>query len=432
MKCVDDRCVMCLVKVGAPVGSHSYSCPKSMKICISCQRRDNDPLKCIYCGCEQQRAAGKDWMALLVAGNDRSKTIARAFEKDVEDMKKLLTFTAPPIVGVSENVVKIVKPTVPGSDGEEENEMKKKINTAIRELKELSDKNKSDQTLVVYFSCHGETETIKSKKEHSHKQKRDNEAETYKFRLGIENDVLELKELESLLNDLNVKKVILFLDCCKPPEVKLENIKTIQINACRPKDNTSVIACGSLFTRNLIETIIRKALKRSKDDSITAFTLFKHGSQKMEYGIKPPAFYSPGLTEYKDVKIGYRFSEPILATFYFYNIRRKIPVNRSMLELERDLFLAFRMDQKNYFLTITRQPTNNHQEQRLLPTVCSKIEDVVMAKVLGEDLMVDFRKIKTPTDFKTVKLNPNMVTIDNMNLKTSRKKLLQRLRQISV
>lgn len=384
----EERCILCLVNKGSLEPSwnmHAANCTEPrFKICFACERNSFfSPIECYACRKELKPIIGKDWWAVLVAGNDEDETVAEGFSNDVEDMRKLVISTAPLIMGVRETNVKVVKPDKPSKTDKEK--LVSKFEAKMKEIKkEMNGLEKhTSKTLLVYFSCHGDR--------NGH------------FKLGLENDTLEKKKMEQLLDCLKAEKVIMFMDRCYPPEIELqEGTKKLQLNACKIDEETSV---ASPFTKHLVEVMTERKAPDSKENIITATTLLERVSQRFEEHniVAKPVFYSPGGLQYKDMKIAYCNAQPLTVTVLLGERPEKIEVDsfRSLEDFKTDILSLFQLDQNKYSVeilrdTIKRTGVAEHEKgdrdkakTGRVQEICSSMQDIIMARVLQETLTVN-------------------------------------------
>jgi hypothetical protein len=160
-----------------------------------------------------------------------------------------------------------------------------------KHIKAFSEDEEID-TLLIYFSCHGESS-----------------AEGNMFHLGkkeyISSDDFQ-KELDKLKE---IDQLIIFLDRCFPPMVKFTDRKFIQINACSDKDAAVLKEEGSLFTKYVIQGLKARSEERecSKDcqhcvdywkpktEYISVFALFDYVNNHLQRKAPKPHWQGKGV-----------------------------------------------------------------------------------------------------------------------------------------
>jgi hypothetical protein len=102
--------------------------------------------------------------------------------------------------------------------------------------------------MLIYISCHGA---------------RSNGSEDFKFQLGSSpDDSITLQQFEEELELLGkIEKLIIVLDRCYPPLVRLEkrDREYIQMNSCKQDQKAQMDNNGSLFTRFFIRGLKAKS-----------------------------------------------------------------------------------------------------------------------------------------------------------------------------
>lgn len=226
-----------------------------------------------------------------------------------------------------QELVKEIYPQTPGKP----EKLLPKLEKADEELKQAN-----IQTLVFYFSGHGKGPDSGNS-----------------FQLGSKEDLLKTDDLQKMLEsltDVNVDKVILFMDRCYPPEICLKEtkeretvinckkikvtIQKVQINACETENAAPI---DSRLTKYLIEGLKPSSNKtksgndKLEDDFITVTDLHQYTENRYKEDKLQiePVFYFPGGIKCKDLKIAYKNSEPVTVEFNF---------GRRIESVEVDLF----------------------------------------------------------------------------------------------
>ncbi|XP_053395720.1 uncharacterized protein LOC123534332 [Mercenaria mercenaria] len=191
-----------------------------------------------------------------MAGNDtKNRKAAKGFVKDITDVHEVITSKFPLVMGVRKEHVAIVRPEKPGN-AEKFKGKNGQLDEAFKMLKEIN----NTQTLLIYFSGHyygGKG-----------------------FQLGSDEEFLSLEELQTKVLSclsgvdyksptfpLSSKRLIVFLDCCSAPGMKVPRfeekscLSLVQLNACRPNQEAYGDAeNGSKFTLFFKQGLTGRAL----------------------------------------------------------------------------------------------------------------------------------------------------------------------------
>ncbi|WAR02847.1 Y1105-like protein [Mya arenaria] len=302
------KCEICLVnpfeESGCRYLKHSKSCRENIKVCIACMRNSYfNPIKCHSCDKERiDPFIGVGWGAVFVAGYDSNPEIAEVFKKDVEEMRSCMTSVSLPVMCISEENTAVIEPNS-GGNATPENECLER--TAIENaLKRIVDND--IETLVFYYSGH-----------HGDSGFRLNDKTTMTIdEIGdsisdIFNEQQMTKEREE--NTVRTLRVLLFLDCCMPGELKTkgnQNINIIQFNACADTEEAIVEKKESIFTKFVIQAFTKKASAKKCLNEVC--------SNQMECGIEGNFVTMDALLQYvnkhvSDAVVGRKSSTQVIA-----------------------------------------------------------------------------------------------------------------------
>lgn len=171
---------------------------------------------------------------------------------------------------------------VPSNPGKPE-ELRQIMDEAMKQLS----KDRDITTLLIYISCHGI-----GKDEH-------------RLQLGSDTCTISMDDFQTSLETLKkIERVVLFLDCCYPSMIHLNNKKYIQINACEETQQALVDDTGSRFTRYLIRGLKAnsektkctdeckhcKAYWDKRTDFVSVPSLFEYINNHMENIVPTPCW----------------------------------------------------------------------------------------------------------------------------------------------
>ncbi|XP_052800282.1 uncharacterized protein LOC128231463 isoform X2 [Mya arenaria] len=212
------ECEVCLVNQAAEESEflkHDDTCMLHINVCASCMRNSFlNPIICHTCETEVQPFIGRNWGAILIAGNDKDKLVADAFKNDVHRLKEVITSRSVPIMCIREESIEVVTPDEPDM---EDNKLWGKVQDAFKKLKE-----KSLKTLLVVYSGHHGFQTKEGIAKNEKKSIGPLESVTGStiaamegyFQLS-ENELMKDVELCNEIQQLkSVDKIFLFEDCC--------------------------------------------------------------------------------------------------------------------------------------------------------------------------------------------------------------------------
>ncbi|XP_060554454.1 uncharacterized protein LOC132715468 [Ruditapes philippinarum] len=387
------NCHLCLINPAARESSmtqsHLPNCTMKIQACIACEKNSFlNPIAC-YCGKELTPVIGHRWGALLVAGIDRKTNVA-PLENDIKEIEKLISSKAPRIIGISEDNISTVTP-----NKQEDNEkLWPKVKEHIVSFSERSDID----TLLIYFSCHGEKEN-------------------HRFVLGSDSDsdsftVDEFKiELERLKN---IKMLYIFLDRCFPPTLAFTNDqrKYIQINACGSNEEADFTKNGSVFTKHFIDGLKARSegmkcnihctacmdFWRQNTDFITVSSLFEYIKKHMKRTKGTPTISLNDHTNiafHTDEEVKIDFTECETKTEHV------IPLSyiKDIEELEQMLLQEFNRDETTKTKVFIKRRTYRKENEL---EDCETLEKVMRAWVLRQPLEVVF---KSATDIEEMEMN---------------------------
>lgn len=257
-------------------------------------------------------------------------------------------------------------------------------------------KETKPDTLVMYVSCH-------RKKTNQLPSMHDD-----RFILGSDSEQLTKDKFQMMLEDAtsgNVKRVILFLDRCYPNGIELNGSKLIQLNACQPTEQSSIITKESIFTKYLIQGLkagVHK-LKGDKDkklcstsDYVSISSLMEFTSEQMSteftlQGIKAeqhPGLFCKSGASFKEINIAYNNPEEVTVDFHCdaENRTRSLVVDLSeeLNILKSELRNEFGKSD-NCDVKIRRETYRKEN-----PLDCMTVADILMAFMFGERVIVDF------------------------------------------
>ncbi|XP_045208054.2 uncharacterized protein LOC123559947 isoform X2 [Mercenaria mercenaria] len=249
------NCEMCIVNpaVEEKLLAHK-SCQCSMRVCVSCMRNEYlNPMLCHSCGQVASVIDSANLGAILIAGIDKGNAeFSKVCLKDIEDIRDVFISKFPLVIGMRKENVKVLTmlqpsptvttgPTIP------------KIHAALEELK-----NSPVHTLFIYFSGHY--------------------IEENGFLVGYKNEYLKKEDLKQMIECFSEKEVrnkpvtssvrfIVVLDCCAAPGIASDsmnlnvNTSVVQLNACRPNEESFTVQNGSIFKRFFVQGLTTKATK---------------------------------------------------------------------------------------------------------------------------------------------------------------------------
>ncbi|XP_053379634.1 uncharacterized protein LOC128548534 isoform X2 [Mercenaria mercenaria] len=253
------------------------------------------------------------------------------------------------------------------------------------------------QTLIIYITCHGEN--------------RNDTKDNFNFRLS-ETDTVTLKEFEDALGQCKEKldqlnKVMLFFDCCHPPEeVNIKGIakaNVIQLNACEDYQKAHSTNEGSIFTKFLIQGLKAKAegstcgenectsCKKYWDlrtDYVTVERLLEYINDHIDTRQRPRLLFSGN---HDDFKIAFYTGEEVVIEFTVVNSEEKQTIKlkhfKDMEQIETQLYEKFHRNKDDFDIVITSRTfrTDNTTE------ICSSAEKVVLAWVNRQPIQVSFK-----------------------------------------
>ncbi|KAL4229543.1 hypothetical protein ACF0H5_012582 [Mactra antiquata] len=323
---------------------HNRNC--HMKVCVTCMRNSYcNPIWCHTCSQEIIPNIGREWVGMILAGNDtKNKTLAQVFSEDGEKIKTVVTSKCPLVMGMSEELLVMVKPKTPG---EKEN-MKDNLMQAFDKLNQLLIRE-THKTLFLYYSGHYDPEKG--------------------FQLGHVDEFIPLDEFQECLirrvaSSAQIRMIVL-LDCCNAPGFFQfpRNITLIQINSSTPNAPFRTDKGGSIFQRLFTQAFTGQALsykcqditestKECKDckidgDFVTVEKLQEFIDKHykacfIESESKPTIFVQNAMRE--DVRIGYvvNFYVDMSFNFEWKGKKEKIDIPprtfSSIVELKTILF----------------------------------------------------------------------------------------------
>ncbi|XP_052225572.1 uncharacterized protein LOC127841071 isoform X2 [Dreissena polymorpha] len=232
----DDKCEICVVNkqleqedsfVGQVTGKyHASSCTTRIKTCCACMRNGYiNPVKCQGCENEIKAIIGNGWGAILIAGYDEDNSF---FQKDVKVFAHAISSKVLPSMCVSTLIV-----IDPASN------KAWPVSARIHDAFETMAKRDIHTFVFLYSGHHGKTG----------------------FQVGM-NEYFSIQQLnDSIQKCTNIEKVIAFMDCCQPEEIKVnKDQRLIQFNAT--SSATDVIwkqGQHSYFTKVLVQAFTMKA-----------------------------------------------------------------------------------------------------------------------------------------------------------------------------
>ncbi|XP_053375941.1 uncharacterized protein LOC123534174 isoform X2 [Mercenaria mercenaria] len=386
------KCHICMINPKATETSmrqdHERNCRQKIEACIACEKNSFlNPVRC-YCDKDLKPTIGSRCGALLVAGNDEKKTMAEALKKDINELKKVITSLAPRIMGISEDLVRVVVPNKPGTL-----EAREKLWPEVKKHIEVFSKESEIDTLLIYYSCHGENLM--------------DESQSNVFKLGSASDNIRLDEFEEELDCLgNIDKLIIVLDRCYPPKIKTKKRKQIiQINACHEEQEAKMTDEGSIFTKYFIQGLKAKSDKKkclsgcehcvtywsNISDFISATPLFDYVRDHMsEYDDSQPV----GVTPLEWRNIAFYTHEKVEIDFTWQRddqsdkVQREIPLEylQTLNQLEEKLCKVFRRDTSTTKVKIQKDTFRNKERFQ----DCDTLEKVMSAWVNRQPLTVKF------------------------------------------
>ncbi|XP_060561631.1 uncharacterized protein LOC132721361 [Ruditapes philippinarum] len=384
---------------------HSDNCSQKIEVCIACEKKSFlNPITC-YCGTKLTPTIGHRWAALLVAGKDTTDTnrikISKALVKDVKELEKLLTSLAPRVFGISKTNIRTVVPAAPDRLNDEE-KLWPKVNESICYFSQRTDID----TMLIYISCHGA------------RSNGSGDMKDFQFQLGSSpNDSISLYQFEKELERLvNIEKLIIVLDRCYPPLVRLEKRDRvyIQMNSCKQDQKAQMDNNGSLFTRFFIRGLKAKSegkicsdncqpcidyWNRSKD-FITIHNLYDY--IKGHLNDQTPV-YEPHLYDHSS-NIAFYTGDRVEIQFSHKNSSKNIPLDhlKDMKELKKKLKEEFGQETDEVCI---RRDTFRKDGQLLQNQVCDTIDKVMLAWVQRQRLDVTFNsQLNSKSSFLKVPL----------------------------
>ncbi|XP_053391204.1 uncharacterized protein LOC128554016 isoform X2 [Mercenaria mercenaria] len=393
------KCHICMINPKARETSmtqkHAANCRQKIEVCIACEKNSSlNPITC-YCGTKLTPLIGSRCGALLVAGNDtNNKSMAKALAKDIEELKKLITSQAPRIMGISEDKVRTVIPSIPDKPDnpklEEEQELWPKVKEHIRYF---SNETEID-TLLIYFSCHDASNMgTGDAKNHN------------VFRFGSASDNITLDQFEDELESLeNIDKLIIFLDRCFPPLVRFKkrDRKFIQINACKQDEMADITDSGSVFTKYLIQGLKAKSERKKCSDSncqhcdaywsnssgsdfISVSSLFDYVKKHME-AIQGPLPVPTMQIDFQN--IAFYTDEEVIIEFTCEEEQKRVPLEylQNMELLQDTLYEVFKRDKSTTRVRIQRD--TYRKDDRFVN--CETLKTVMSAWIHRQPLTVTF------------------------------------------
>ncbi|WAR02844.1 hypothetical protein MAR_009402 [Mya arenaria] len=308
-----------------------------------------NPIKCHSCDKERiDPFIGVGWGAVFVAGYDSNPEIAEAFKRDVEEMRSCMTSVSLPVMCISEENTAVIKPNS-GGNATPENECLER--TAIEDaLQRIVDND--IETLVFYYSGHHGDNGFRLNDKTTMTIDEIGDSISEKF-----NERQMTKEGEE--NTVRTLRVLLFLDCCMPLELKIKDnptIKIIQFNACADTEEAIVEKRESIFTKFVIQAFTKKASAKKCLNEVC--------SNQMECGIEGNFVTMDALLQYvnkhvSDAVVGKKSSTQVRA--------------RGALD-SKDVIIGYNYDFKMEF-AFTPYHLDVHGERRKLKTVTLKPDD---------------------------------------------------------
>ncbi|XP_060593324.1 uncharacterized protein LOC132747735 isoform X2 [Ruditapes philippinarum] len=352
------------------------NCRQRIQVCMACEKNIFlNPITC-YCGAKLKSAIGCNWGALLVAGDDESPDNAAVMKREILELERLVTSQAPRIIGIRQQNVKTVLPS--------ENNIEKM--SAWKQIqKHLAAFNKDEEinTLLIYFSCHGESSV-----------------EGNMFHLG-QKEYISADDFQKELDKLNrINQLIIFLDRCFPPMVKFTDRMFIQINACSDKDAAVLKKEGSWFTKYVIQGLKARSEERkcSKDcqhcvdywkpktEYISVFDLFDYVNKHLQRKAPKPHWQGKGVGEniafFTDEVVEIRFTSKDDKT----DARLPLGYLKHFDEVKERLFEAFGVDQRTHDVKIQKETFRQDQPY----DDCDTLERVMQAWLQRLPLVVTF------------------------------------------
>ncbi|XP_046574594.1 uncharacterized protein LOC124282613 [Haliotis rubra] len=188
--------------------------------CLKIGRRDR--LRCPRHGLCFSPIGHENTYAILVAGHDKNSKVAKMFVKDVEYMKRALQ--CDDIIGVRNENIQVVTPGT-------ERTMYERVINAFSDLQRKIQQKKGPSFFCFFYSGHNDKKSLK---------------------LGKNNDSITPKRLKQQLNNLDVEKIVIILDCCYSAGADLtvevdEEDFSLSIGSCAKDDTEPEIYVPKLW-----------------------------------------------------------------------------------------------------------------------------------------------------------------------------------------